>query len=358
MKKIIFVFLFFSSVARAQSPEPVVTAFPSLRIPASSRGMCMGNVGIASSVDNQVIVYNVAKSAFTQNFHQVSVNYTPWLTTVSDDTKFFGVNYLANVFNTSAFGIAVNYLSAGTFAMRDNNGATIAEYKAREYTIGASYALQINENNAVGISLRMLGQTAFTDAPRNVFSFCGDIGYYGFTKIGGDANRRIEWGAVLSNLGPKLNLPGSAAKTFLPSNLGIGISYNAGDEDGNQFTAALDLNKLLVPSEVHSDKGVLSGMLASFQDPLREEIKEIRIGAGIEYGFINEFFLRGGLSLEHPLKGNHTFLGLGAGYKGNVMDQSFGLDFHWLVPLGTTAVVSPFQNVLGFTLKINLGNFQ
>src|SRR6202008_4602439 len=99
----------------------VVTAFPSLRIPASSRGLGMGDGGIASSVDNQSLFYNASKSAFTQNFHQVSVSYTPWMAGVSHDTRFINLNYLGNVSNTSAIGVSLNYLNLGRIETRDNN---------------------------------------------------------------------------------------------------------------------------------------------------------------------------------------------------------------------------------------------
>jgi hypothetical protein len=313
----------------------------------------MGDNGIASATENQQAWYNVAKSAFIQNFHQASVSYTPWLPSVSNDTRFINLNYLGNVFNTSALGLSMSYLNLGRMTTRDNNGATIAEYTAREYNVGVSYALQLNEQASVGASLRLLGQNIFIDAPKTVFSVCGDLSYYQFAKLG---DQKIEWGVVLSNIGPKLNVEGRGSKTFLPTNLGIGVSYvGVNEEDGSQFTAALDLNKLLVPS-VASDKGIFSGMFSSFSEP--GPFKTIRISGGMEYGYANQFFLRGGVSLENKYKGNRKYFGLGVGYKGLVLDQSWGIDFHYLVPFGTVAAVSPFQNCFGFTLGIIFGNFQ
>lgn len=348
----IVLFLLLPVLGFAQTP--VVTAFPSLRVPASSRGLAMGDCGIASAVENQQLYYNAAKSAFIQNFHQASFTYTPWAAAVSGDTKMMSVAYLGNVFNTSALGVMVNYLDLGTITTRDNNGASVAQYRARDYNIGVSYALQLNERHAIGVGLRLLGQNVFADAPKSVLSFCGDISYYGFSEVGDGG--RLQWGAVVSNIGPKQDLQNGSAKTFLPTNLSVGVSYIRRDESGSEFTFALDANKLLVPSAVNSDKGILDGMFASFGEP--DGFRKVRISLGAEYGIAESFYLRCGASLENKNYGNRKYVGFGVGYKGFVLDQSFGLNFHYLVPFGSLVPVSPFQNSFGFTLQVNFGNFQ
>lgn len=337
---------------RAQSP--VVAAFPSLRIPASSRGLAMGDAGIASAYENQQLHFNVAKSAFTQNFHQASVSYTPWLNGVSNDTRFINVNYLGNVFNTSALGVSLSYLNLGTLTMRDNNGAAIAQYMGREFTLGVSYALQVNEHAALGVTLRTLGQNGLSDQFKNIYSVCGDVNYYGFAALG-DSHQKIEWGATLRNVGAKISY--GVSKTFLPTELGVGGSFTGVDDaDVNRFTVAVDVNKYLVPSDPGYSKGILAGMFSSFTES--EQLKTLRASAGVEYGYANQFFLRGGVSLENQERGNRKYFGLGVGYKGLVLDQSWVFDVHYLVPFGTVAAVSPFQNCYGFTLAVNFGNFQ
>lgn len=321
MRVFVLVALVFSGAVNGQTLSPEATAFPCLRIPGSSRGLAMGDGGIASAVENQSLFYNTSKSAFTQHFHQVSVMYTPWMAAISDDCRFINLNYLRNVFNTSAIGVALSYLNYGSLETRDNNGATLSRYTAREFALGSSYALQVSEQASLGVTLKLLGSNVFTDEPRNILSMCGDVSYYQFAD-------KFEWGVSVSNLGPKV---GFADKVPLPLNFGAGVAYTMSDEEmGNQFVFSLDANKL----------------------------SDVRISAGIEYGYLNEFFLRGGVSLENQLKGNRKYFGFGVGYKGLVFDQSWGIDFHYLVPFGTVAAVSPFQNALGFTLKVNFGNFQ
>jgi hypothetical protein len=330
MKKI-FLLLLLPLFVFGQALDPVVTSFPSLQISSSSRGFAMGDCGIASAKENQQLSYNAAKTAFIQNFHQVAVNYTPWLSSISNDTRFINASYLGNVFNTSALGVVLNYLDMGTITTRDNNGASLAAYHAREYNLGTSYALQLNAKTSLGMGLRFLAQNQFAEIPKNSYSVSSDLSYYQFANIGGDAGQRIEWGVVLSNLGANVNLPRS---------LGIGIGYaGVGGEDGTQISVGIDIKKLLVPK-------------------ISASLTDLKISAGIEVGFINQFFLRGGVNLESQLQGNRKFFSLGVGYQGFLKDQGWGLDFHYLVPFGTVAALSPFQNALGFGLHVNMGNFQ
>lgn len=303
--------------------EPVVNSFPSLTIPAYSRGWAMGNTGIAGATENQQLGYNAAKTAFTQNFHQASFTYLPWMRSISADSRMLHADYLASINDVSAIGFVINYLDLGNISIRDENGATLGVYKSNEFTIGTAYALQLGGNASLGVAIRLIG-SRYLEGSR--YSVCGDISYYQFIQLG-DPSKKLEWGAVVSNLGPRINLP---------ANAGIGVSYTSvQNDDGDQLQVSLDANRLLSGNK-----------------------KAVRISAGVEYGFEEQFFLRGGVNWEGSENGNRKYFSLGAGYKGFVSDQSWGVDIHYLVPFGVKTIVSPFQNAYGLTLKLNIGNFQ
>lgn len=379
MKRIL-ILLFLPAFTRAQELNPIITAFPSLKISTSIRGLSMGDCGVAAATENDQLYYNAAKTAFMQNYHQVSIGYTPWLAAIADDARFLHISYVTSTSNSSAFGMALSYLRLGNVQTRDNNGALIAQYNSNEFNLLTSYALQLSNNSSLGIGLRFLsnqpGQVYdpvnYTTIPKHVFSASADISYY--QKIDIDEAKKMEFGAAITNLGPKISIDGSGEKTFLPTNLGIGISYTqANAENTNQFTFALDANKLLVPTPPVYDangnitagkdpnRSVLNALFSSFYDApggLKEEFREIRINTGAEFAFEKSFFLRAGISLENQTKGNRKYVGFGAGYKGTINDQSWGLDFHCLVPLSTITAISPFQNSWGFTVKFSMGSFE
>ncbi|MES2005569.1 MAG: PorV/PorQ family protein [Bacteroidota bacterium] len=321
MRTILFlIWILCVTILRAQ----VVTTFPSLSIHASSRGMGMGDAGIASAEGAQQLLYNPAKSAFTQYFHQVSVGYMPWLTGISPDTRMMNVGYVASV-NTAAFGVSLNYLNLGSIDTRDDNGATLSSYTAREYNVGGSFALQLNEHHALSTTLRFLAQNAYEPNPVNRYSVSGDVGYYGFTQIGESASR-LEWGATVSHLGSK--------KNNLPATAALGVAYKQ-QMEFHSVQVSVDAARLL--------KDNFSGM---------------RYTAGVEYGYVDQFFLRGGASIEKATAGNRKYFSFGAGYRGFVDDQGWQIDLHYLVPFGASGGLSPYQGSWGLTIGFNLGNFQ
>lgn len=302
-----------------------LTRFPSLTLSASSRGWGMGNTGIASSTANQSLSYNVAAAAFTPNFHQASMHYMPWLPGVSKDTRFVHADYLASTGKASAFGLEVSYLDMGTLALRDDYGATLGLYKTSEYHIGTSYALQLGNGAALGATMRFFGNSMPAGILPNTYSVSGDIGYYQSCPLS-DASKVLSWGAVVSNLG---------GNPYLPTTAGIGLAYCQHSETNDQLLVALDACRLL-----------------------KDDWKGVRASIGAEYGFDESFFLRGGVGLENRYKGNRKYFSLGAGYKGFVSDQSWGVDIYYLIPFGVASGASPFEHAYGLTLFINIGNFQ
>jgi hypothetical protein len=301
--------------AYAQSPNPVITAFPSLRIPPSSRGLAMGDCGTVSATGNDQMYYNTAKTAFTQYFNQIGISYTPWLAAISVDSRFMNLSYLANVSSNAAAGLALNYLRLGNVQTRDNNGALIAQFNSNEWNVLASYALQVSANASIGLGLRFLAsQPAQTYDPvnfsamlKNIFSASADFSYYQKLDIGGES--KLEMGASLTNLGPKVSIDASRSNTFLPTNLSLGASLTQDIYSSTTaFTLELNASKLLVPTPPEYDN---IGNIDAGKDPNR-----------------------------------------------SVNDQSWGFDFHYLIPIGTVAPVSPFQNTWGFCLSMNLKDFE
>ena len=385
MKQLYQTFLFVilsvsSNCLFAQTLNPIITAFPSLRIPSSSRGLAMGDCGVASAEDNQQLNYNAAKTAFTQYYHRFSINYSPWLAAIASDTRVMNINYVANLSTGASIGFSLNYLRLGNQQTRDNNGTLLAQYTSNEYNVGTSIGILLTKNASIGVGLHALfsqpGQVydpvTYTAMPKQIVSACADVSFY--QKIPVAVIGKLEIGGAISNFGPKISLDGSGEKAFLPTNLSVGIAYTQPNADKtNQFTIALDANKLMVPTPpIYGTSGniiagkdpnrsILNALFSSFSDApggFNEELREIRLNAGAEFAFEKAFFLRSGISLENKTKGNRKFIGFGVGYKGFFNDQEWGIDFHYLVPFGSVGAISPFQNSWGFGLKFGIGSLE
>ena len=115
---------------------------------------------------------------------------------------------------------------------------------------------------------------------------------------------------------------------------------------------------------LNGDVGVASGIIQSFYDApgiverqgdgtylvepgsiLREELREINLGGGIEYDYNGVFAVRGGYFFEHYTKGNRQFITLGAGIKYTVLD----IDLSYLI---ATKQLNPLANTLRFSLRL------
>jgi len=148
----------------------------------------------------------------------------------------------------------------------------------------------------------------------------------------------------------------------------------------NSLTAALDFNKLLVPtipiydgsgdiiSGKNPDVGVTAGMLQSFYDApgqvtfdsagdpvlennsrFKEEMREINLSLGLEYWYSNILAVRAGYFHEHASKGNRKYLTFGAGIYYSV----FGIDVSYLASVTQN---NPLANTVRFSLKFKFGN--
>ena len=195
----------------------------------------------------------------------------------------------------------------------------------------------------------------------------------------GDRDGRMNWGICISNVGAKMSYTETAERDFIPTNLKTGVAATVFLDDYNNLTFTMDANKLLVPtapaygegddddiivSGYDPNVGVATGILQSFYDApgiverqgdgtytiepgsiLREELREVNLGGGIEYDYNGVFAVRGGYFYEHFTKGNRQFITLGAGIKYTVLD----IDLSYLI---ATTQQNPLANTLRFSLRL------
>jgi hypothetical protein len=79
---------------------------------------------------------------------------------------------------------------------------------------------------------------------------------------------------------------------------------------------------------------------------LKEELREINFGGGLEYWYAKQFAFRTGYFWEHFTKGNRKYFTMGLGVKYSI----FSLDFSYLI---ANTQRSPLANTLRFTLGFN-----
>ena len=372
----------------------ITTAVPFLMIAPDSRSGAMGDVGVALSPDANSMHWNPAKMAFSENEVEMSLSYAPWLRALVDDMNLAYVSSVRRLNKRQAYGVALRYFSLGNITFTDEVGTTIRDFQPAELSLDGGFSQKFSDRFSGGFSARFIhsnltGGTAVQGAEsRPGISVAADLSMYYVNDQAdwGEKDGTFSMGLNMSNLGAKMSYTETAARDFIPSNLRIGAAYETEFDEYNSLTVALDANKLLVPTQpiygndpdpngvlpivsgMDPNVGVATGIVQSFYDApgivtidsegeatilegsrWREELREVNLGAGLEYNFADVFAFRTGYFFEHFSKGNRQFVTLGAGVKYTV----FTVDLSYLI---STTQQNPLANTLRFSLRLQFSD--
>jgi hypothetical protein len=349
----------------------ITTGMPILGVGPDARSGAMGDVGVAISPDVNSTHWNPAKLAFLPDNYGFSLSYSPWLQKIAPDINLAYLSGYYRLDERNVIGSSLRYFSLGNIQFTDNGGISTGSSNPNEFAFDVTYARSFGENFSLGTAIRYINSNIFqgsTDNSQNTKagqSVAADVSAYykNETQIF-NTPALLAFGLDLSNIGPKLSYGDNGKKYFLPTNMRLGGATTFHVDDMSDFTFALDLNKLLVPTpnyvlngngiytDINQDKSVPAGIFGSFSDApggFKEELQEISYSAGLEYWYNKQFALRTGYFYENPNKGNRKYLTLGAGLRYNVVD----INISYLLANQNT---SPLAQTLRFSLIFNFGN--
>ncbi|HEY0895897.1 MAG TPA: type IX secretion system outer membrane channel protein PorV [Sphingobacteriaceae bacterium] len=345
-------------------------AMPFLLISPDARAGAMGETGAATSPDVNSMHWNPAKLAFMENPSGVALSYSPWLRKLVPDID---LAYLAGYYrldDRNTIGGSLRFFSLGSIQLLDANQTDLGTYSPNEFAIDGTFSRKFGENFSLGSAVRYVrstlssGQFTVDQDRKPASAVAADVsGYFKkpTTLLGREAE--VSLGVNISNIGTKVSYADNGEKYFIPTNLKLGGASTFLFDEKNRFTVALDLNKLLIPTNPERDsegriiagkdpnRSVPAGIFGSFADApggFSEELHEISYSLGTEYWYNQEFALRAGYFYEHPTKGDRQYLTMGLGVKYNV----FNLDFAYIL---ANQQKSPLANTLRFSLVFNFG---
>lgn len=382
----VLVFSLVGLVATAQTKNqfnPVYTGMNSLTIAPDSRGGAMGDVGVATEPDVNSQYWNPAKYPFSISPAGVSLAYTPWLRQLVSDIDLAYLSGYYRIGDYQAVSGSLTYFSLGDVIDVANN------YTIRPYEMAAdfAYSRMLSETFSASVGLRFIFsdlQYNYDDEVTPGTAFAADISLFHSDYIFlGQRECMFNWGLNASNIGSKISFDGGNTNQFIPTNLRLGAALKIPVDEYNTFTLTADANKLMVPTKPtyrqfldetfgedfedksysyaseyqswldaqgYNDISPIAGIFKSFHDApggMEEELREIYWGAGVEYGYNDQFFLRAGYHYENEYKGNRKYVTVGAGFKMSV----FSLDAAYLV---STSQSNPLDQTLRFTLSFDM----
>jgi Type IX secretion system protein PorV len=348
----------------------IPTAVPFLLITPDSRSGAMGEAGVATSPDANATFWNPSKLAFIDDGNQVSASYSPWLRNLVPDVSLSYVSYAQKIDDRNSFGASLRYFNLGSIELTDATQQSLGTYTPNEFSIDGSFARKFGNQFSLGLSLRYIhsslanGSFLSGQQIKAGNAVAADVSLFykkPIQEFGKDAT--FAFGANISNIGSKISYTDNGTKYFLPTNLRLGIANTINVDQYNQFTFALDFNKLLVPTPPildsngdiikgkSDDVSVPAGIFGSFTDApngFSQEMQEITISPGVEYWYNKQFAVRVGYFYENPNNGGLHYLTLGTGFRYDI----YAFDFSYIA---ASQQNSPLANTLRFTLMVNFG---
>lgn len=365
--------------------NPVMTGVTSLTIAPDSRAGAMGDVGVATDPDVNSQYWNPAKYPFAISPAGFSLAYTPWLRQLVSDIDLANLVGYYRIGDYQAVSGSLTYFSLGD-VYADN--IVIRPY---EMALDFAYSRMLSETFSASVGLRYIVSDLnynFDEDTSVGQAFAADIScFYSNYIFLGRRECLFNLGLNASNIGSKISYDGGNSNQFIPTNLRVGASVMIPIDEYNTISFSADLNKLMVPTKPtyhqflnsdyalnqgldpndedysyaseyesylsdigYNDMSPISGIFKSFADApggLREELQEIYWGAGVEYAYNNQFFLRGGYHYENEYKGNRKYFTLGTGFKMSV----FSLDAAYLISMAQS---NPLDQTLRFTLSFDM----
>jgi hypothetical protein len=333
----------------------------------------MGDMGVATAPDANSQHWNAAKYPFFDSKVGGSLSYIPWLKNLVNDVNIAYLSFYYKFDDIQTASASIRYFSIGSMTIVDEYGSAITEVSPYEMAVDAAYARKFGEKFSLSLALRYIrsdltgGYMSTKDQwnamkPANVFG--ADIGVYFRNTF---RSHEYALGLSLSNLGTKVSYSENTDKYFLPMTMRLGGTFTLKPNDANSFAFGVELSKLLVPTPPVRDttislnviKGkennvaVLQGIFQSFYDApygISEELSEVMVGLGVEYSYINQFFVRGGYFHDSKRKGNRRYLTFGAGLKYSFL----GLDVAYYFPFTAN---DPLANTIRISLLFNIAEF-
>lgn len=368
---LIAIFVFAPKLFAQDEPNPITTAAPFLLIVPDARAGGMGDMGVATSADENSQHHNPSQYAFLNSQYTLGINYTPWMRELVNDVFLGGFTFANRIDERSAWAASLKYFTLGEIQLTDSGGNPIGVEKPNELSLDGTYALKLNETFSMGVTMRYIRSDFALKVDNSILNtvntFSVDVsGYYqSIPRSYGNFDGRWRGGFNFSNLGPKVTYSDGGKENFIPSNMKLGSGFDFILNDMNTISTTFEITKLLVPTPPIRDgegniiKGkdddvpFFTGMFQSFNDApygFEEEIKEFTWALGAEYVYNSAFALRTGYFHESELKGARQYFTMGLGFK----FKSSRMDISYLI--NSSKVNNPLENTLRFSLAFDFGD--
>ena len=263
-----------------------------LKISPGARPSGMGEAFVALSDDATATWWNPGGLAFVKT-NELTLMHTNWLPQFHlPDLYFDFVGYTHYVEDWGTFGGNIVFMNYGEIQRTSAIGTDLGTFNAFEVAMSGVYGSEVNDNLGMGIGVKFVysylspfgAEQEVGDGKAAVFAI--DMGaLYKFERF-----KKLQLGASLSNMGPKVSYIDRAQADPLPTNLKLGLAYKLIEEDYNRLTLTMDVDKELVTKydDGETDPFYIAFFTSWYNDGgfmSPEEIEEFIYHFGAEYWY-------------------------------------------------------------------------
>ncbi len=301
-----------ATVAFASNPDRTGTAGATeLSIPVGARGIAIGGSYMVFATGADAIYYNPAGLASQTSSVEALVSSMNYIADIGVVYGALGVK--AGDFGTLGFTIkSINFgtIPVTTVDFPDGNGST---YSPTYITIGATYAKALTDRISFGFTVSLVSERIL-EMSANGVAFNAGIQYHNLAVQG------LDLAVTVKNIGPSMTFSGSDLLTTATSATG---------QRGPQFysinAASFDLPSLMEIGLSYTRKFGESNVISVGGLYRDNNYLDDEYNVGAEYGFNNNFFLRGGYTFSPQAAKDPT------GASSYLYDYSFGAGVHYPV---------------------------
>jgi len=277
------------------------TAANFLQIGVGARGVALGEAATASARDISSLYWNPALIAFADR-SQVYFNHIQWFAGID-------LNYGSVLLKIGGLGnIAATFYTLNTGQMEvtteEYPNGTGDLFTAQDLMASISYGRALTDRFKIGGSVKYINSQIWNSSAS---AFAVDVGLTYRTPFD-----PMTLGMSISNFGSEMRMLGTDAAVRFDPDLRVG-----GNNDGvvaDQHTRSWDLPILFRFGLAYDMISTTSHQIQILGDVLYPSSNENYVNMGLEYGFLNSYFLRAGYR-QMFLGDREGGLALGAGIK-------------------------------------------
>lgn len=312
---IILSLLVISSIYAGDPARKGTTGAEQLLIPVGAKGIATGGAFLANLTGLESIYYNPAGLDVAGNT-EAMFSYMSYVADIN--VAYFAAS--TSVGDVGSFGLSIKSLDFGDIPVTtvDFPDGTGNNYSPAYFTFALTYSKVLTDRISVGTNIKLISETILNTSATG-FGF--DVGVqYRF-------NEGISIGASIKNIGANMKYSGAdlQGKTTIPNtDLGtVGGTYEIVSEEF-QIPSYFELSASYLYN-LNEQNNLLLGSTFVANNSLED-----LMNFGLEYGYMDIFFLRGGYNMllgENNADGIYGFtLGAGVDYK---ISEDIGVAFDY-----------------------------